>query len=112
MQKLVERRDAPRGAIVPKPIPREGLFNLDVDDDIWQDVGLDDPEEASDGILMPSVPRWLGDESVRVGIAAMLKLDRCHEEERRLEQELEAAWGWGRIEWQAIEVAKLWEGAS
>ena len=112
MQKLVERHDAPSGAIVPKPIEREGLFNLDVDDDIWQDVDLDDPQETSNGTLIPPVPRWLGDENVRSGIAAMLKLDRCHEEERRLEDELETIWEWGRIEWQAIEVAKLWEGTS
>jgi len=28
-------------------IPREGIFKLDVDDEIWQDVGLN---EESDGL--------------------------------------------------------------
>ena len=45
---------APRGALKPTMIDREGLFKLDVDDDIWQDIGLQDgPDTAS--------PRWLTD---------------------------------------------------
>ncbi|KAI5985254.1 hypothetical protein EDD15DRAFT_2390194 [Pisolithus albus] len=56
------------------------LFKLDVDDDIWQDVGLGDD---SDGLLPP----WLADERVRSGIRSLLELRRCEEEERRLLQE-------------------------
>ncbi len=67
------------GAIAPLPIESEGLFKLDVDDDIWQDIGLTDETDN-----LNSVPLWLGDENVRRGIKALLELDRCHEEESRL----------------------------
>jgi hypothetical protein len=70
--------EAPRGAIMPQHIQREGLFNLDVDDDIWQDVGLDD--ENDDG----TPPLWLADDTYRSGIKFTLELDRCKEEEIRL----------------------------
>ncbi|KAF8834160.1 hypothetical protein BDN67DRAFT_985516 [Paxillus ammoniavirescens] len=36
-----------RGAVMPHYIPQEGLFELDVDDDIWQDVGLTGEWEAT-----------------------------------------------------------------
>jgi len=73
MGELITEKSAPRGAVVPQHIQRDGLFKLDVDDDIWQDVGLDD----DDG--MP--PRWLADDNCRSGIKYMLELDRCREEE-------------------------------
>ena len=31
-------------AISPVPINQDNLFSLDVDDDIWQDIGLDEHE--------------------------------------------------------------------
>ena len=46
----------------------KGLFALDVDDIIWQDVGLND-ENWEDP------PHWLCDADVRSGILAMLDLD-------------------------------------
>jgi hypothetical protein len=55
MAALVNSGGAPRGAKVPDQIERDGLFQLDVDNGIWQDVPLDDGE---------SMPRWLGDEQV------------------------------------------------
>ncbi|KAL6298593.1 hypothetical protein BKA93DRAFT_820298 [Sparassis latifolia] len=75
MSTLIRQRKAPRFAIVPPPIQSNGLFKLDVDDDIWQDVGLDDDADTD------AVPRWLGDETVREGIKMCLLLDRCIEEE-------------------------------
>ncbi|KIJ58130.1 hypothetical protein HYDPIDRAFT_58535, partial [Hydnomerulius pinastri MD-312] len=42
MQALIRQKKAPRGAIAPLPIARDGLFKLDVDDDVWQDLGLGD----------------------------------------------------------------------
>ncbi|KIJ59145.1 hypothetical protein HYDPIDRAFT_33444 [Hydnomerulius pinastri MD-312] len=70
---LIRQRRAMQGAIVPHYIPREGLFELDVDDDIWQDVGLVDDEVDP--------PAWLADDRVRAGIRDLLERDRCEEEE-------------------------------
>ncbi|KAF9510469.1 hypothetical protein BS47DRAFT_1300216, partial [Hydnum rufescens UP504] len=52
----------PQNAVIPPPIDIKGLFNLDVDNDIWQDVGLAD--DKFEGKVLP----WLGDEDVRNGI--------------------------------------------
>lgn len=71
---LIRQGKAPAGAILPLEIPREGLFKLDIDDDIWQDVGLSDENHGF-------VPRWLKDNSVRQGIKSLLQLDCCEEEE-------------------------------
>jgi hypothetical protein len=70
---------------------------LDVDDDIWQDVGLDDEED--------SVPAWLGDEDTRRGIKALLELDRCFEEEECLGRERCALQEWFIEEWKTVLMA-------
>ncbi|KAI5986720.1 hypothetical protein EDC04DRAFT_2913231 [Pisolithus marmoratus] len=64
-------------ADAPLLIARDALFKLDVDDYIWQDVGLWD---YSDGFLPP----WLADEKVQSGIRSLLEMRRCEEEERHL----------------------------
>ncbi|GBE80067.1 hypothetical protein SCP_0212700 [Sparassis crispa] len=81
MDLLIKQRKAPRYAVSLQPIQGNGLFKLDIDDDIWQDVGLDDDDDIA------AVPRWLGDETVREGIKNRLLLDRCNEEEERLREE-------------------------
>ncbi|KAJ3978405.1 hypothetical protein F5890DRAFT_1397107, partial [Lentinula detonsa] len=81
MEELVRLKRAPRNAIAPQPIPLKELFDLDVDDVIWQDVGLD----ASGDIENP--PAWLTDEDVKSGIKGILLRDRCDEELRRLKHE-------------------------
>ncbi|EDR05525.1 uncharacterized protein LACBIDRAFT_302740 [Laccaria bicolor S238N-H82] len=75
--KMVEKREAPHGAWAPHLISTDVLFKLDVDDDIWQDVGLDEMDLGID------VPRWLGDEGVWQGIKALLEWDRCCEEDQQ-----------------------------
>jgi hypothetical protein len=70
LQSLIRMGKAPAGTICPQPIEKEGLFKLDVDNDIWQDVGLEDDTNSP-------VPWWLGDESVWKGIKLMLLPDRC-----------------------------------
>ena len=61
MQSLIRLRKALRNAIAPLPIKRDGLFDLDIDNSIWQDIRLnDDPP--------PDIPDWLGDDNVRKGI--------------------------------------------
>ena len=54
------------------------ISTLDVDDSIWQDIGLTE----DDGSTEP--PPWLGDEDVHDGIKFMLEEDRCEEEQKWL----------------------------
>jgi hypothetical protein len=98
MVEMKEKRQAPLGAVVPHTIDKDGLFNIDVDDDIWQDVGLHDLEDEMQG----SIPLWLGDDDVRKGIRSLLELDRCEEEERRLSKELWAMHDWMIEEWTCV----------
>ena len=56
MEKITNKNGAPRGAISPLAIEMEGLFKLDIDDDIWQDIGLTD--DAAE------IPDWLGNDKV------------------------------------------------
>jgi hypothetical protein len=51
------------------------------------------------------VPRWLEDLDVREGIRAMLKLDRCLEERRRLGFEADNLCRWFGRELVALELA-------
>ena len=57
------RRDLSR-AVLPRPIDPRMIFALDMDDDIWQDAGLDDNDDDSNN----DAPRWLGDDEMRKGI--------------------------------------------
>jgi hypothetical protein len=66
--------------VTQQPIQCNSLFKLDIDDDIWQDVGLDDEYDGG-------IPRWLGDEVVHMGIQALLQCDRSCEEELQLRKE-------------------------
>ena len=95
---MITRKESPRGACAPHRIATDGLFKLDVDDDIWQDVGLDDVD-VSPG---KRIPLWLGDEGVRKGIKSLLELDRCNEELRRLSHERSAMQEWFEEEWQCV----------
>ena len=92
---MIEKRKAPLGAVAPHMIERDSLFKLDVDDEIWQDVGLQ-------GDLQDEIPLWLGDENVRQGIKSLLKLDRCEEEERRFCKEKQAMHDWMVEEWTCV----------
>ncbi|KAG6904813.1 hypothetical protein DXG01_006992 [Tephrocybe rancida] len=74
MQQLFNKGKVPRGAICPKQLELKGIFDLDVDDTIWEDIGLEEGTPAAP-------PPWLADENVRAGIKALLKQDRCLEEE-------------------------------
>ncbi|KAG0701127.1 hypothetical protein DFH29DRAFT_982844 [Suillus ampliporus] len=85
---------SPPYAIMPHIIPRDGIFLLDVDDDIWQDVGLDDDTMAP--------PAWLSDDAIQNGIRLQLEVDRCMEEEARLMRERAVIQEWMLAEWGAI----------
>ena len=83
----------------------EGLFKLDTDNDVWQNLGFDDFDSEE-------VPRWLSDERVREGIRVQLELDRCEEELRRLSWERCALQEWFMAEWRTVQKAKEAAGKS
>ncbi|THU79970.1 hypothetical protein K435DRAFT_696684 [Dendrothele bispora CBS 962.96] len=97
MTDLIRRHQAPKFAIAPKKIDRQSLFDLDVDEEIWQDVGLDDDVEDP--------PLWLCNEEVRRGIRAVLELDRCNEETSRLQAQRKALQEWFTEEWYTLKAA-------
>ena len=80
LQKLIETGKAPHGAVAPRPIVMDHLFALDVDNEIWQDIGLDDQNDAD--LTVP--PHWMSNDNVCVGIKALLEFDQCKEEEKHL----------------------------
>ncbi|KAG6903894.1 hypothetical protein DXG01_014133, partial [Tephrocybe rancida] len=74
MEKLFADGKALPGAICPKQLELKGIFDLDVDDTIWEDIGLKDGSPAA--LLL-----WLTNEGVCAGIKALLERDHCIEEE-------------------------------
>ncbi|KAG1864094.1 hypothetical protein C8R48DRAFT_570903, partial [Suillus tomentosus] len=75
----------------------DGIFQLNVDDNIWQDIGLDD------ATINP--PAWLSDEAVRNSIRLQLEVDRCFEEEARLMREQSVMQEWMFTEQEGIQDA-------
>jgi hypothetical protein len=98
-----QRRDL-RRAVLPKPIDSQTVFALDIDDDIWQDVGLEDDDNYA--------PPWLADDNVRKGIRILVLHDRCIEEKIRLQKECTAMKEWVSEEWQVIQLARKLNGMS
>lgn len=89
--KVVKRRMQ-----LPRRLDVKRLFQLDVDDEIWQeDPGLGPQDE---GLL----PRWQVDQAVREGIRHMLEAERCREELERVEAEAHALLYWWREECQVV----------
>ncbi|KAF9064830.1 hypothetical protein BDP27DRAFT_1143179, partial [Rhodocollybia butyracea] len=75
------------------PIPMDKLFDLDVNDAIWDDIGLGDSDDLVEVLL------WLSDEQVRTGIRGILLRDRSVEELQRLRYELSVLGEWFQEEW-------------
>lgn len=96
IEQMVKLHVAPLGAIVPEQIPQGGLWALDVDDTIWQDIGLQDDETET------APPLWLKDDKVRTGIRNLLDLDRCVEEEGRLQLERCSLQESARAQWAVL----------
>ncbi|KAJ3818328.1 hypothetical protein EV361DRAFT_952195 [Lentinula raphanica] len=84
MNILIRKKKAPRNSVAPIKIDMERLFELDVDDDIWLDVGFGYDEEEEEE---SNPPLWLSNDSVRAGIRALTDRDRCLEEQARLLKE-------------------------
>ncbi|KAG6904616.1 hypothetical protein DXG01_008617, partial [Tephrocybe rancida] len=87
-----------RGAICPKQLELKGIFDLDVDDTIWEDIGL---EEG----MLAAPPPWLADEDMCAGIKALLERDCCIEEEVRLRYECRSMHVWLSEEWRIVNLA-------
>jgi hypothetical protein len=98
MLQLIKDGKAPHGACCPSKIEAKALFALDVDDEIWQDVGLDDDVPGTEP------PPWLANNDVRDGIKALLERDRCLEEEARLQHECRSMQEWFSEEWRIIDL--------
>ena len=98
MQSCVRQGNAPSNAALPVPINTQNLFSLDVDDEIWQDTGLDDDD-------IGTVPLWLEDSMTRNGIKYLLTIDRCLEEEVRLRKERTFLQEWMYEEWITLQGA-------
>jgi hypothetical protein len=91
---MITHREAPRGAVPARLIDRAGIFDLDVDDDIWQDAGLEDIEEGP--------PLWMSDDGVCTGICLVLDYDCCVEEEVRVVEERTTLQEWALAQWEAL----------
>ncbi|TFK58907.1 hypothetical protein BDN72DRAFT_906316 [Pluteus cervinus] len=95
IKRLVKKKKRDQRPTCPSKVPMDGLFSLDINDDIWQDAGLSD-----DAVGQP--PLWLSNEKVRAGVKAMLERDRCVEEEAQLEHERRAMQTWFSEEWTVV----------
>ncbi|KAG6835143.1 hypothetical protein H0H93_004459, partial [Arthromyces matolae] len=93
--RMIDEKKAPRRAQRPSKIDLKGLFSLDVDSDIWQDVDVEDDDASRS-----EPPAWLAVENVREGIKALLERDRCMEEENRLRHECRSMVQWFSEEWK------------
>lgn len=93
MDSLIQTHRAPANAVAPRSIVLKELFSLDVDDSIWDDMGLADEDDVAEP------PLWLRDEHVRTGIRGILLRDRCDEEMLRLKHEQASLKEWLTEEW-------------
>ncbi|KAG1801271.1 hypothetical protein EV424DRAFT_1545449 [Suillus variegatus] len=89
------------GIPLPTPLPTK-LTDLCNDQSLMEDIWI----TPSTG----KVPRWLDDQDVRDGICAMLKRDRCVEEQQRLGLEADNLCRWFGDELSALELALLTPG--
>ncbi|KAG1725034.1 hypothetical protein EDB19DRAFT_1897831 [Suillus lakei] len=94
---LIRQHRSPPNAIPPNPISPTSIFDLDIDADIWEDIGLDDV------VLEP--PDWLADEVTRAAIRLLLEIDRCNEEESHVKVERCALQEWAMREWDGLQRA-------
>jgi len=97
LKDLIAKKKAPSGAVAPLLMESAGLFRLDVDDNIWQDIGLTDETDGYEAI-----PLWLGNEDVQEGIKSLLLYHRCQEEEKHLISERISMQQWMREEWMIM----------
>ena len=104
MQMLIQQGRAPCNSIALLTIQLDRLFSdLDMNDDIWLDVGLSYGNGDEDDESLP--PLWLSNENVQAGIRALLDQDCCREEHARIITERSAMQVWFNEEWHVIHAA-------
>jgi hypothetical protein len=84
---------------IPTPLPTD-LSMLKNDPDLLQDVWI-----SSDDDIPRLAPSWMTDPLVRKGIKAVLKIERCNEERRRVGMEADNLCRWFGKELSSIETA-------
>jgi hypothetical protein len=87
--------------ILPPAIILKTLFKLDVDDDTWHDIGLEDLEEFG-GVLPP----WLSDDTVQAGIHFDQEVLNCEGELACCHMECAAMQTWFEEEYEATSFAE------
>jgi hypothetical protein len=95
-EKLEELYDPASNIPLPPPLPTK-LAELRDDSALMEDVWITPSDEKP--------PAWLEDSDIRGGIRALMKLDRCLEEQRRLEMESDNLCRWFGRELGAVELA-------
>lgn len=101
MAALIAKHKAPKNAQAPHTISAAGIWALDVDDEIWQDLGLDDDADTE------HPPLWLSNNKVKQGIQGILLRDRADEELRRLRNERRGLYEWMAEEWEVLRHATV-----
>ncbi|KAF9052548.1 hypothetical protein BDP27DRAFT_1242690, partial [Rhodocollybia butyracea] len=96
MAALIKQRKAPQNSVAPEPIPTKRLFDVDVDDAIWQDIRLDNSGDVD------NPPLWLCDDKVKKGIQGVLLQDWCNKELWRLKIKQRNLCKWFHEEWQTV----------
>ena len=99
MQDLMLQGDAPIGAKVPASVTSENLWELDVDNDLWTEVLLDDQFPHKDA------PKWLCDQPTKKGIRAVLEIRRCDEELEQLTHERRVMYSWLQGQGEQLKLA-------
>lgn len=94
--KLADMHDPSWNIPLPLPLPTK-LAELRDQSSLMEDVWITPSETKPQP--------WLEDPDVRAGIRALLKLDRCLEEQRRLGQEADNLCSWFGRELGAVELA-------
>ena len=94
---IAGRKGVPLGGVAPLVINLDEIWDLDVDSDIWNDVGLETEEDG--------IPMWLGDEDMCAGIRNRIEAERCIEEGDRLKREVLSLQSWCREEHLMYEIA-------
>ncbi|OCH83923.1 hypothetical protein OBBRIDRAFT_815662 [Obba rivulosa] len=87
----------PASIVLPQPLATD-LAKLRDDPNLYEDVWIT-PNPSQEP------PRWLEDQDVRNGIQALLKMDRCKEEEARLRREADNMTRWFGRELAATQLA-------
>lgn len=96
LSKLAEHEDGE--PTIPRPLPTE-LTILRDDPYLMEDVWVSPSSQTA--------PPWLTDAKIRKGIRAMLKRDRCIEEQHKLGREADGLGNWLERQLTAVELAIL-----